>query len=93
MVDLLIEETRNINEMKGKGFDIPKSIMAQLPFFSCKNIVLNEKAQKDIARYIYCSDFGISPYQGSYGNQPARWIEKSFLLKKIMNNQKTEGNG
>ena len=93
MVDLLIEETRNINEMKGKGFDIPKSIMAQLPFFSCKNIVLNEKAQKDIARYIYCSDFGISPYQGSYGNQPARWIEKSFLLKKIMNNQKTEDNG
>ena len=79
--------------MKGKGFDIPKSIMAQLPFFSCKNIVLNEKAQKDIARYIYCSDFGISPYQGSYGNQPARWIEKSFLLKKIMNNQKTEDNG
>lgn len=67
--------------------------MAQLPFFSCTNIVLDEKAQKDIARYIYCNDFGISPYQGSYGDQPKKWVDKSFLIKKLMNNQKPKEDG
>ena len=67
--------------------------MAQLPFFSCKNMVLDSEAQKDIAQYIYCSDFGISPYKGSYGEQPKKWVEKSFIIKKLMNNQKPKENG
>ena len=67
--------------------------MAQLPFFACRNIVLDEKYQKDIARYVYCNDFGTPPYKGDYGNQPKKWIDKSFLIKKIMNNQKPKENG
>ena len=67
--------------------------MAQLPFFSCRNIVLDTNAQKDISKYIYCSDFGMSPYRGSYGDQPKKWIDKSFLIKKLINNQKLKENG
>tara|TARA_Y100001963_G_scaffold58172_1_gene81426 strand:- start:4754 stop:4957 length:204 start_codon:yes stop_codon:yes gene_type:complete len=67
--------------------------MAQLPFFACKNIVLDEKCQKDIARYVYCNDFGTPPYKGDYGKQPKKWIDKSFLIKKIINNQKPKENG
>ena len=67
--------------------------MAQLPFFACRDIVLDANAQKDISKYIYCSDFGISPYRGSYGDQPKKWIDKSFLIKKLINNQKLKENG
>ena len=93
IIDLLIEETRETNDKEGKSFDIAKSVMAQLPFFACKNILLDENAQKNIARYVYCSDFGISPYQGDYGDQPKKWVDKSFLIKKLMNNQKPKENG
>ena len=82
-----------MNEEKGKGFDIAKSIMAQLPFFSCRNIILDTNAQKDISKYIYCSDFGISPYRGSYGDQPKKWIDKFFIIKKLISNQNSENNG
>jgi len=82
-----------MNEEKGKSFDVAKSIMAQLPFFSCKNMVLDEKSQKDIAKYIYCNDFNVQPYKGSYGEQPKIWIEKSFIIKKLMNNQTPKENG
>ena len=38
--------------------------------------------QKDIQRYIYCQDFNTQPYPGSYGEQPFKWIEKSFIIKR-----------
>lgn len=82
-----------MNEEKGKSFDVAKSTMAQLPFFSCKNMVLDEKSQKDIAKYIYCNDFNVQPYKGSYGEQPKIWIEKSFIIKKLMTDQKPKENG
>lgn len=52
--------------------------------------MLDKEAQKDIARYIYSKDFGISPYKGSYGEQPSRWIEKSFLLKNLLRRQENK---
>ena len=93
MIELLEEETRNINEEKGKGFDVAKSVMAQLPFFSCRNIILDANAQKDICKYVYCSDFGISPYRGSYGDQPKKWIDKFFIIKNLMDKQKSKEDG
>jgi hypothetical protein len=94
VIKLLIKETQEINEEKGKSFIESKSVMAQLPFFGCKNIMLDENAQKDIARFVYCNDFNVAPYEGSYGDQPKKWIDKSFIIKKIMNNQKPkEENG
>ncbi len=76
--------------IEGQKFNIAESVMAQLPFFACNNLILDKEAQKDIARFIYSKDFGISPYKGSYGEQPARWIEKSFLLKNLIERQKNK---
>ena len=53
MIELLEEVTRNINDEKGKGVDVANSVMAQLPFFSCRNIILDAYAQKDICKYVY----------------------------------------
>ena len=83
VIDLLIEETQEFNA-KGKEFDIAKSVNAQLPFFCCRNIVQSREMQKDIERYIYCEQFGISPYPGSYGEQPAKWVDKAFIIKNTL---------
>jgi len=87
VIDLIIEETKN---MEGQKFNIAGSVSAQLPFFACKNLILDKQAQKDIARFIYSKDFGTPPYKGTYGDQPARWIEKSFLLKNLIERQKAK---
>ena len=84
VIDLIIEETQEYNK-KGRSFNIAGSVSAQMPFFACKNIMLDEKAQKDISRFMYSKEFGVPPYGGSYGEQPKKWIEKSFLLKGLVN--------
>ena len=80
VVDLIIEETESSN-LNGSAFDVAQSIVSQIPFFACKNVLLTKEYQNDIARYIYCKDFGISPYPGDYSKQPAKWVEKSFIIK------------
>lgn len=90
VIDLIIEETREFNEEKGKGFDIAKSVNAQLPFFTCNNLLLNREDQKDIARYIYCKEFGIQPYKGSYGEQPASWVDRAFVIKSALAKKEKE---
>ena len=84
MIDILLKETIELNQEKGKEFDVARSINAQLPFFTCKNYLIDRNIQKDIQRYIYCKELGISPYKGSYGEQPARWVNKFFLIKNAL---------
>ena len=55
-----------------------------MPFFTCKNIFIDRDVQKDIQRYMYCNDCNVSPYKGSYGEQPALWVQKYFLIKKAL---------
>ena len=83
IIKLLIEETKDFNN-KGKSFDVALSVSKQLPFFSCINIIHSQEAQRDIEKYIYCKDFGISPYPGSYNNQPKRWVDRVFFIKKAL---------
>ena len=83
IIDLLIEEVRNYNN-EGKSFDVAMSIDAQLPFFSCKNVIYSKEYNKDIERYIYCQEFNIAPYPGSYGEQPCLWVEKAFIIKNTL---------
>ena len=40
--------------------------------------------QKDIERYIYSEQFSISPYPGSYGEQPAKWVDRVFIIKNAL---------
>ena len=84
VVKLLIAETKETNEKMGKNFDIVGSISFQLPFFSCMNIILNKEFQRDISQYLYCKEFSVPPFLGSYGNQSYKWINKVNIIKTAM---------
>ena len=83
VIKLLIEETREINS-KGKSFDVGMSVSKQLPFFSCMNILYNKDAQKYVEKYIYCQNFNIAPYDGDFGDQPKKWVDRAFIIKKAL---------
>lgn len=85
VVRLIQEETESFNEEGNKSFDMAESIYTQLPFFSCPNHFLNYEAQNDISRYIYCEKFNTPAYRGSYGEQPSRWVQKSFIISDYLN--------
>jgi len=85
VIDLIIKETNAVNKEQGKSFDMANSVSAQIPFFACTNKVLNQQVQNDIARYVYCEKFKISAYDGSYGNQPYKWIQKASIISKTVN--------
>jgi hypothetical protein len=89
VVDLLIEEVKENNMMRGTEFDITQSINAQLPFFTCRNIFFDKEIQKDIQRYVYCKDLGVSPYDGSFEKHPALWIDKYFIIKQAFAKQES----
>jgi len=63
------------------NFDVGLSIYNQLSFFACKNIFLDDQSQKDISQYIYCKDFGVSPYEGTYKQHPRKWVQKYYIIK------------
>ena len=67
-----------------------KNVHKQLPFFACQNIIYDKQLQNDIKKYIYCKDFGISAHTGSYGDQPAKWVEKTFILKSTFAKQEKD---
>jgi hypothetical protein len=89
IIRLLIDETKQ-HIKEGSNLHIAESVMAQLPFFACINIMLDENAQKDISRFMYARQFKISPHKGSYGEQPKKWVEKSFMLTHIIERQKAK---
>ena len=89
VIDLIIAETKEENE-KGSSFNIASSVMAQLPFFACSNVIMDQKAQQDISRFMYVRNFNVPAYNGSYGEQPKKWVEKSFLLNNLIERQKAK---
>ena len=100
VVDLLVEEVRDFNDQQGKDFEVSESLIAQIPFFACPNVFLDPKIFRDIQKYIYCEKFGVAPYEGSYGKQPYKWVDRSFAIKsalakkekKDINGQKSKHN-
>ena len=84
IVDKLIEDTKEVNMKMGKSFDIANSVLKQLPFFSCMNIILKQEYQKDISKYMYCKDFSVPAYPGVYGEQPHRWVTKAHVIKNAL---------
>ena len=81
---LLKQESEKLRK-KGSEFTDLNNIYEQLPFFCCYDNILDEKYQKDIAKYIYCSETNTPPYLGSYGDIPILWIEKYFIIKSTIN--------
>ena len=90
VIELLIAETKEMNEKMGKSFDIASSVSQQLPFFSCMNIMLDRQSQKDVSQYLYCKEFGVSPYPGSFQDHPSEWIKKVFIIKSAINKKEKE---
>ena len=83
VIKLLIEETREFNK-KGRSFDVGLSVSKQLPFFSCMNILYDKDAQKYVEKYIYCQNFNVAPYDGDFGDQPKKWVDRAFIIKKAL---------
>ena len=84
VIDLIIEETKEFNETSGKSFDVSESVVSQMPFFACRNILFDKDIQKDVQRYLYCEKFNVPPYEGGYNKQPCLWVEKAFLIRKYL---------
>ena len=84
VIDILLEEAKEYNEDQGKDFDLSQSIVSQLPFFGCPNVLMDRDIHKDIEKYIYCEKFGVPPYKGAFGDQPYRWVHRAFAIKSAL---------
>ena len=84
VIDLIAQETKSFNKNKGGDFDVNLSIISQIPFFACMNSVRDNAYLKLINQYIYCTETGTPAYSGSYGEQPARWVEHFFIIKNAL---------
>ena len=73
---------------KGDSHNELKAIYEQLPFFCCSNKILNESCQRDISKYVYCSETSTPPYQGVYGDTPNVWIDKYYIIKNAVEMKK-----
>ena len=80
------------NEFKSEFSDDPiLDVFHQLPFFCCPNIILDQKTQEDIQRYLYCEDTKTQPYPGNYGDVPAKWMSIHFIIKNSIAISQNEG--
>ena len=86
----MIKETTSLNEETKKDFDIVSTIKAQLPWFACSKAIYCPKLQRDIERYVYCKEFGVQPYPGSFEEQPDDWVHKVFIIKSAINKKEKE---
>ena len=82
-INLLCQELKE-HQKKGGLFSTLNNIWEQLPFFVCTNNIIDEKAQKDISKYIYCTDTNTPPYPGSYGDMPSVWLQKHYIIKQAI---------
>lgn len=77
IVNLLREEVKDT----GGDFDEDKSLIAQLPHFTCPNHFYDKEINSLIERYTYCLESSVSPYPGTYGEQPYSWVRAFFAIK------------
>ena len=48
------------------------------------NHIRDEKYLKLLNKYLYCTETGTPAHSGSYGEQPARWVQYFFIIKNAM---------
>ena len=82
-IQLLKKESEE-HRGKGNNFSTLNNVYEQLPFFCCNNNILDSYCQKDISRYIYSIDTNTQPYRGSYGEIPATWVSKYYIIKQAL---------
>ena len=81
VIKLLIKEVEDMNKSEGKSFDTVKAVSQQLPFFCCPNKLHDPEYQRDISKYMYCKEFGVSPHKGEFSSHPHKWVLKSQIIK------------
>tara|TARA_R100000152_G_C6744287_1_gene167984 strand:+ start:519 stop:878 length:360 start_codon:yes stop_codon:yes gene_type:complete len=80
---LLKKET--IENSKGaESISIAGSVSTQLPFFCCPNNIIDVSHSSIISKYFYCKEFTVSPFKGSYGDTPSRWIQQVSIIKNAV---------
>ena len=84
VADLLMEETAQLNKEQNRSFDITESLVVQIPFFACPSKFMDISLNSDIERYVFCEKFNTPPYEGSYDNQPAKWVRRAFAIRKAI---------
>ena len=89
IVDMIIKEEKLRTKSKSLDVDSLYAISKQIPFFACPNVFYNSDNSLVISKYFYCKEFGIPPHEGTYQEQPNRWIEHAFLIGNIMNKQES----
>ena len=47
-------------------------------------LLIDDNAQDDLERYFYSKEWGVSPYPGSYDEQPAKWVEKVKIIQNAI---------
>lgn len=82
MIRDLYAESKEIKS--DDSYDPLVDVFNQLPYFCCPNIILDNEIQKDIQRYMYCSDTGTPPYPGNYGDVPSKWMNIHFVLRNAI---------
>tara|TARA_R100000808_G_C2155003_1_gene166599 strand:- start:11388 stop:11816 length:429 start_codon:yes stop_codon:yes gene_type:complete len=80
VIELLAQECYD-NIESGMDVDIAQSIKTQIPFFACLNILFDKSIYKDVQRYLYCEKLKVPPFKGTYGEQPAKWVDRFFKIK------------
>jgi hypothetical protein len=90
VINLLKEELEEHNKTSERKFELHQSIKSHLPFFACPNHFISREYQRDIQRYTYCKKMKVPPYEGSYGNQPKKWIDKCNVIEKMLNYVQSE---
>tara|TARA_Y100000593_G_scaffold95130_1_gene200458 strand:- start:27749 stop:28141 length:393 start_codon:yes stop_codon:yes gene_type:complete len=78
------ESEEIISRKNGKRFSVLLDIYEQLPFFLCKNYILDHDFQKDINQYVYCTSTSTPAFSGAYGEQPKIWIDKYYSIKEAI---------
>ena len=81
---VLLQVESKEHQKKGGKFSELNNIWELLPFFMCLNNMIDEKAQKDISRFIYSKDTNTPPYSGSYCDTHHIWVQKYYIIKQAM---------
>lgn len=65
-----------------EGFQRNRFIYAELICdISC---LIDSGSQSDLRRYFYSKEWGVSPFPGSYDEQPSAWVEKVGIIQKAL---------
>ncbi len=83
-IDELALENQELNANTKGNTDEVIAIYEQIPFFCCSNVLINQKHQREIEKYVYCKETGTQPFKGAYGDTQKTWIDKFFIIKNAL---------